>query len=163
MANELRTFVFVSEGRVLSPPLTTIREYARWMENYFDNFTCQLELYLCSKKKGETVLEWHPGTKIGRFFDMQGFHQSDYISWYLPVDTKGMQQLIKHNFAQAGDARGKLLRLYTVRQIEVYIKTVIDHEFEIGTKILEPVQITLSKEDAQRLVKPKMQPKRKLF
>lgn len=163
MAKELRTFVLVSEGKILSPTLVTIREYAGWMEKYFDKYTCALELYIPAKKNGGTVFEWHPGTKIGRFFDMQGIKKSELTSWYLPVDTKGMQQLIKHNFATAGDARNKLLRLYTVKQIDTYIKAVIDNSFEIGTKIIEPVQITISKEDAERLVKPRVPARKKLF
>lgn len=163
MANELRTFVFVCEGKILSPPLVTIREYATWMEKYFDKFTCQLELYLPAKKSGGVVLEWHPGTKIGRFFDMQGFNAEGYVSWWLPTDTKGMEQLVKHGFAIKGDARSNLLRIYTIHQIELYLKSTIDSGFYLGDKIIQPVQITLTNNDVQRLVKPRLKNKRKLF
>lgn len=163
MAKELRTFVLVSEGKILSPALVTVREYANWMEKYFDEYTCHLELYLNSKKNGGTVSEWHPGTKIGRFFDMQGFKNSNLQSWYIDSQSKGVRQLIKHGFATPNDSRSGLLRLYSVQQIELYIKTAIDQSFEIGTKIIEPVQITITKEDAEKLVKPRIAAKRKLF
>lgn len=163
MANELRTFVLVSNNNVLSPALITVREYATWMEKYFDESICHLELYLNSKKNGGTVSEWHPGTKIGRFFDMQGFKKDELTSWYLPTDSKALPQLIKHGFATINDSRSGLLRLYTIPQIELYIKTAIDDSFNIANKILPPIQITLSQEDTEKLVKPKIKAKRKLF
>lgn len=163
MANELRTFVLVSNNKVLSPALITVREYATWMEKYFDEYTCHLELYLNSKKNGGTVSEWHPGTKIGRFFDMQDFKKDELTSWYLPTDSKALPQLIKHGFATANDSRSGLLRLYTLPQIELYIKTAIDNSFTLGNKVLPPIQITLTDDDVHKLVKPRIKAKRKLF
>ena len=163
MANELRTFVLVNNNKVLSPALITVREYATWMEKYFDEYTCHLELYLNSKKNGGIVSEWHPGTKIGRFFDMQGFKKPELKSWYLPADSKALPQLIKHGFVTANDSRSGLLRLYTVQQIELYIKTAIDNSFSISDKILPPIQITMKPDEANRLVKPNIKAKRKLF
>ena len=163
MAKELRTFVLVSEGKILSPTLVTIREYAGWMEKYFDKYTCQLELYIPAKKSGGTVSEWHPGTKIGRFFDMQEFKKSELQSWYLPNDCKGFKQLIKHGFVTGNDSKSGLLRMYTLSQLDLYIKKAIDDSFEISGKFLPPIQITITKEEAERLVKPRIAAKRKLF
>ena len=164
MAKELRTLVLVCENKIISPPLVTVREYASWMEKYFDTYTCHLELYLNSKKNGDTVSEWHPGTKIGKFFDMQNFKSNpDLISWFIPTDTKAMQQLIKHGFASANDSKNGLLRLYTVQQIELYIRTAIDNSFQLGNKIIDPKQITLATKEKERLVRPRIIVKRKLF
>lgn len=152
MAKELRTFVLVHKGKVISPPLVTIREYAAWMEKYFDEYTCHIELYLPAKKDGITVWEWHPGTKLGTFFD----HKCRNLkSWQIQNDTNIMGQLIRHGFATSTDCHTRKLRLYTVRQIEVYIKTVIDHSFELGTKIIDPIQITVTEADMQGVIQPK--------
>jgi hypothetical protein len=63
---QLDTFQLVNEDRVISPILTTTRKYGDWFEGTFDEYTSQMELYMKSKKKsGESLLERHPGTRIG--------------------------------------------------------------------------------------------------
>ena len=54
MKSQLRTFQLVKNDKVISPILTTIREYGRWFEATFDEYTTASELYMKSKKGKET-------------------------------------------------------------------------------------------------------------
>ena len=58
---ELRTFVISHKGKIISPVLTTTREYGRWMLLTFDGYTCEKELHLYSNKDGLMTL--------GSFYD----------------------------------------------------------------------------------------------
>lgn len=161
---KLRTFVLVYEDKVISPMLTTVREYAGWMESTFDETICQIHLYLNSKKAtGQTVSEWHPGTRIGYFFDSHKFTKFESHSWFIPVTGKAMNQLEQHSLAEKKDKSNttQSLRLYTVDQIQLYVTNEIDKDLKVD--ILEPQQIVLSKSDMRLLVKPNIPNKRKLF
>ena len=77
--DKIQTFVLVHDNEVISPALVTIREYGRWFEETFDEYTSQMELYMKSVKKGgESVLEWHPGTRIGKYFDTVKLNGQQY-------------------------------------------------------------------------------------
>lgn len=164
---KLKTFVLVYEDKTISPELVTVREYADWMERTFDEIICHQHLYLNSKKiDGQVVSEWHPGTRIGNFFDHGQFFKSTLHNWYLPNDGKAMKQLVKHGLAELKDCstyfNSQRLRLYTVEQIQLYIKNNVDRNFQITT--LEPKQIVLSKNDNTNLIQPaKKQIKKALF
>ena len=162
---KLRTFVLVYEDKVISPMLTTVREYANWMEGTFDETICQMHLYLNSKKaNGQIVSEWHPGTRIGYFFDKHEFNKPESHSWFIPVEYKAMKQLVQHNFAVVKDrsSTSQNLRLYTVDQIQLYVTNEIDKDFKV--EALEPQQLVLSKADMNELEKPAQSTKkRKLF
>lgn len=165
---ELRTFVLVYEGKVISPLLVTVREYANWLESVFDSSICHQHLYLSARKSdGTFVFEWHPGTRLGTFFDNQPFYKPELQSWFIRSDGKAMSQLIQHKFAESRDSslyhKEQRLRVYTVEQIEVYIKTAIDNTFSLTDKILSPKQITLSKSDMDTLVRPVQSKKKRLF
>ena len=165
---KLRTFVLVYEDKVISPSLVTVREYANWMESVFDETICHMHLYLNSKKvNGQVVSEWHPGTRLGSFFDNQNFHKDTLQSWYLSNNSKAMQQLLKHNFAELKDCsvyhKQSMLRLYTVEQLELYIKTAIDRSFSLSNKIMDSKQIVLSKSDMTTLIRPMQTKKKMLF
>ena len=145
---KLRTFVLVNQDKVISPPLISIREYGEWMEKTFDESICQLELYIPSNKgDGQKALEWHPGTHIGNFFDSNKFFKPELSSWFISSKSKAFSQLLKHNFVTSQDCRSTKLRLYTVNQIELYIKSHIDSTFNTDNIYLEPKQITLSSAD----------------
>lgn len=161
MAEKIRTFVLVYENKIISPPLVTIREYANWMEKYFDEYTCHLTLYINANKGGGTAAEWHPGTRIGQFFDHNRFSSSELCSWFIPNNMKAMEQLEQHNFAVKRD--GKMLRLYTIKQVELYLKNTVDDTFTFGNNIVPPKQIVLSKEDYSSLIQPKQQVRKRLF
>lgn len=165
---KLRTFVLVYEDKTLSPPLVSVREYAKWLEVTFNETICHMHLYLNSKKAdGQIVSEWHPGTRLGSFYDNQSFHKPELQSYYLSSNDKGMQQLIKHTFAELKDCsiyhKKSMLRLYTVQQIELYVKTSIDKSFNIANDIMDPKQIVLSKSDMDTLIKPVVSKRKALF
>ena len=161
---KIRTFVLVYEDKVISPQLVTVREYANWMEQTFDETICHMHLYLNSKKaNAQIVSEWHPGTKLGSFFDNQEFHKPELHSWYINSKSKAIQQLIKHKLAELKDCQGDKLRVYTVNQIELYIQSNVDNQFSIADKLIHPKQIVLSKNDMAALKRPTMKQKRKLF
>ena len=165
---KLRTFVLVYEDKTISPCLVSVREYASWMESVFDETICHMHLYLNSKKAdGQVVSEWHPGTRLGSFFDNQQFHRPTLQSWYLGSSDKAMKQLIKHKFAEMKDCStyhgNSMLRLYTVDQIETYIKTAVDSSFNMADKFMSPKQIVLSASDMDILIKPTVIKKKTLF
>ena len=80
----LNTFQLVNNNNIISPSLVTIRQYGNWFQQTFDEYTSQMELYMKSKKNtGESVLEWHPGTRIGKWFDSHNIDSPKYKSWYV--------------------------------------------------------------------------------
>ncbi len=165
---KLRTFVLVYEDKVISPYLVTVREYANWLEQTFDETICHMHLYLNSKKAdGQVVSEWHPGTRLGSFFDNQTFYMPQFQSWYIGSSDKAIQQLVKHKFAELKDCsiyhKKSMLRVYTVDQIGLYVNTAIDRNFNIADKFIGPKQIVLSKSDMDTLIKPTQTKKKKLF
>lgn len=171
MNNPLNTFVMVYNDEVISPILTTTREYGRWLEQLYGASVAQLELYLKSKTKdGSTVLESHPGTKIGMWFDKKTFEKTEYMCWYVDQDSSMMNRLRKSNVAELRDCvevqKRRMLRLYTLNQIELYIKHNIDKSFSFldMSVYLQPKQIKIRDTDFDKMLKPvaKSQ-KKKLF
>jgi len=170
----LSTFQLVNNDKIISPVLTTIREYGNWFESTFDKYTAQQELYMKSKKKtGESVLEWHPGTRIGHWFDNSLIDSPDYKSWFILQESSMMDRLVKLKLAEQKDAipisvndikNRKMIRVYTVQQIELYLKNIIDRNFKIADYIFTPKQIKVKDTDMDRLIMPKQTvQRRKLF
>lgn len=164
----LETFVIVSDNNVISPILTTTREYGRWFEEIFDSSICQLELYLRSKKNtGESVLEMHPGTKIGEWFGRQSFEKTNLQSWFIYQDSAMMDKIRKFKLAEYRDAvpvtddKVRMLRCYTLQQIELYIKSNVDRNFTINNLFAEPKQIKIRKSDFDKIMMPKIRKARK--
>lgn len=167
----LDTFVFVSDNKVISSTMTTTREYGRWLEELFDSSICQLELYCKSKKKtGESVLEMHPGTRIGEWFGKQNFTSGNLQSWYLYQDSTMMDKLKKMKLAEYRDAipisvndeQGRrMLRVYTIEQIELYVKSNIDKNFSIAGLYSPPKQIKIRESDFNKMVIPQIKQQRK--
>lgn len=170
MQNPLGTFVFVYKEEVISSMLTTTREYGRWLEELFDSSICQMELYLKSKKKdGESVLEMHPGTKIGDWFGKQNLSAGNLQSWYLYQDSTMMDKIRKMKLAEYRDAipisvndkQGRrMLRVYTVEQIELYIKSNIDRKFSIEGLYAQPKQIKIRESDFNKMIVPQIKKQR---
>lgn len=158
MANELRTFVLAKGGNTVSPLLVTVRDYAAWMEGYYDPFTCQLHLYLINKNN---VAEWHPGTQIGKYFSSLVTNNPELKSWYIHKDSEAMEKLIRHNLATIKDCRGSKLRVFTVSQIEQYIKANIDPVFKLSNMLMNPQQISIK--DMNGIESPNFKTKKKLF
>ena len=167
----LRTFVFVHNNTVISPALTTIRDYGRWFEDTFDEYTAAAELYMSSvKKNGERVLESHPGTKIGSFFDKTTIvNNSSLISWYVMKDSEPIKKIMKLGMAEARDTipvsinfdeKRQMIRLYTVDQIEFYIRSTMDTKFLISSYCLPPKQIKVTDAGMEKIIFPKLRQKR---
>ena len=85
---KLDSFVIVSGGTVISPALTTTRQYGIWLPNVFDEYTVSQELFLRTKRGNESFLESHPGTKIGTYFDSNKFLKYELQCWYIPRDSE---------------------------------------------------------------------------
>lgn len=168
---QIDTFQLVNEDRVISPILTTTRKYGDWFEGTFDKYTSQMELYMKSKKKtGESLLERHPGTRIGAWFDSNTVNSNDYKSWYIMQDSPMFQRLVKLQLAEQQDAvpisvndekHRNMIRVYTVNQIELYIRTVLDKKFSISQYMGVPKQIKVRNVDLDKLIIPKVEHKQK--
>lgn len=174
MSSLLNTFVIVSQNKVISPLLTTTREYGRWLEETFDSSICQLELYLKSKKKtGESVLEIHPGTRIGEWFSKQDLQSNNLQSWYFYQNSTIVDKIRKYKLAEYKDAipisvndeQGRrMLRCYTVEQIELYVRSNIDRKFQINNLYAPPKQIRIRESDFAKMIMPEVkQAKKRLF
>lgn len=171
----LNTFQLVNKDQVISPILTTTREYGNWLEKVFDTSICNMELYMKSvKKDGERTLEKHPGTKIGAFFDKTEVHSSDLKSWFIEQDSAVMDRLVKLKLAEYKDAipisvndiQGrKMIRVYTVNQLDLYIRTKIDPDFKIEKHLTNCKQVKISDTDLEKVIKPEItgMTKKKLF
>ena len=154
MNNTLNTFQLVHKDRAISPSLLTIREYGTWFEQVFDNYTSQMELYMKSiKKTGETVLEWHPGTRIGNWFDTHELRSQGLQCWYILQDSQAMDKLRRHKLAESRDAipiavndkeNRRMLRVYTLEQVELYIKSTLDRNFSMANYVGKPIQIKVN-------------------
>lgn len=161
----IRTFVLVHNNRVISPPLTTTREYGRWFEEYFDEYTVSQELYMKSiKADGERVLESHPGTKIGTFFKNTRVSDTKLVSWLINKDNSVIAKIKKQGILENGDIWGDTLKVYTVNQLEFYIRSNIDKTFSIASEVTLPKQIKITDKDMSLLTYPQInQRNKKLF
>jgi len=172
--NLLSTFQLVNQDRVISPILTTTREYGNWFEGTFDNYTAQMELYLRSKKKsGETVVEWHPGTRIGHWFDTNAVSSDQLKSWFILQDSPMMDRLVRLDMAEPRDAvpisvndkeGRRMIRVYTTEQIQLYLRAVLDKNFDISKYVGIPKQVKVRDCDMSKLIRPQtITGRRKLF
>jgi len=162
----LSTFQLVNNDNVISPVLVTVREYGNWFQDTFDKYTTQVELYMRAKKKtGEIVLEWHPGTKIGAWFDSNKINDPKYKCWFIQQESPAMSKLVKLNLAEQTDivsAKGqKLLRVYTLDQLVLYIRTNIDRNFDINQYLSVPKQVKLKDSDLGTIIMPSIEKKKK--
>ena len=164
--DKLNSIVFIKNGRVISSPLITVREYGRWLESVFDEYTCHYELYLKSIVDGERVLEFHPGTRIGKYFDSTVFTSPKYNSWYIYSDSDIMEKLVRMKMAEyndvastsSGDRKGlRLLRLYSADQIELYVRTKLDKSFTIQSKLMVPKKIIIKQPDVDQIIMPRVE------
>ena len=172
--NYIDSFVIVNKDRIISPVLVTIRSYGSWFEKTFDEYTAQMELYMKAKTKdGESVLEYHPGTKIGKWFDSNTFDSNELHSWFVLQDSNIMYKLVKAKLAEQKDAipisvndpeKRRMVRVYTKEQIELYLRTLL-HDKSFQLPITTPKQIKVVDADLNKLIKPDFKPtgKRKLF
>ena len=169
----LDTFQLVHNDKVISPIMTTTRKYGDWFEDTFDNYTAQMELYMKSRKKsGESLLERHPGTRIGAWFDSTKVNSNEYKSWFIMQDSPMFDRLVKLRLAEQQDAvpisvkdkqHRNMIRVYTVKQIELYIRTVLDKNFSLSQYVGTPKQIKVRDVDFDKLIMPIEHKQNRLF
>jgi len=168
----LSTFVLVDKDKIISPVLTTTREYGRWFEDNFDKYTSMYELYCKSLRDGKSVMEYHPGTRIGKFFDSNKFTRNTLQSWFILQDCNVVTKLKRQKLTEIRDCipisvndsdHRRMLRCYTVDQIQTYIKNNVDRDFCIDTKILPPKMIKVSGKDLKGIIAPKVVTRKTLF
>lgn len=164
--DKLETFSLVHNGEIISPALVTTREYGVWFSYVFDNYTSSQTLCCRSKTKdGGVVLESHPGTRIGAYFDKNNFSKYELKSWYIDKDSEPMKKLVKYHLADIIDCSHygdrMLLRVYTVDQIQLYIQTTVDRQFKVGNMMLPSKQIIVN--DLSQMIRPELKKKKSLF
>lgn len=166
------SFVLVNNNKVISPVLITIRSYGSWFEQTFDTYTTQTELYLKAKKEdGSSVLQYHPGTKIGKWFDSNSanFTSDNLQSWYILQDSTMMKRLVTLKLAQQKDAipisvndveGRRMIRVYTKQQLDLYLRTLTrNNSFELPITV--PKEIKVKDADMEKLIKPNFTSTRK--
>ena len=108
------------------------------------------------------MLERHPGTRIGRFFDSGRFTQPDLSSVYILWESGITERLLSLRMLGRNDSssisidrdkKKRVVRLLTARQIEVYIQSIIDRNFSIS-RYVRPRKIVVVKDsDLEKIVK----------
>ena len=120
------------------------------------------------KADGERVLEKHPGTKIGSYFDKAKISNPELKSWFILENSKCIDRLAKLKLIEkkdvipisVNDEQGRrMLRCYTVKQIELYIRTKIDRNFSIAEYISTPKQVKV--DDIQYIITQEIKSRRK--
>lgn len=174
----LSTFVLVHKDKVISPELVTVREYGRWFKTIFDDYTTQQELWKPAKTDSTiSSVDWHPGSKIGKWFDKNCPESETLKSWYITQDSDVMKSLVKYHLAEYSDVCNNrklnsqvlqdtsgMLRVYTVEQIQFYLQSTIDKKFDISSYINASKQIKVKDTDLDKLIIPKaLTGRKKLF
>lgn len=164
-SEKLDSFVIVQGGTIISPTLTTTRQYGIWLQNVFGQDIAAQELFLKVKRGDISLLESHPGTRIGNYFDSNEFSKYELKCWYIANDSDVMEKLVMRGLAERGDCckfQGKqMLRLYTVDQIQLYIQTKIDRSFNFGDLLREPKQIVTT--ELSKIIQPERKKRKGLF
>lgn len=170
---KLQTVQLVCQGKPCSEWLVTTREYGRFMMGYFDESICSYLLFKQESKDGEPLRVYHPGSKLGTYFDTNKFSRQELMSVFVKPASRVFSKLIEYNLANYKDFNTikvsnyepqKLLRLYTVDQIELYIKQNIDYNFNVSSVVLNPKQIKIKPSDLMQIIMPSVSNKsNKLF
>lgn len=157
---KLNTFQVRCGSRNLTPQLITARSFGNWFRSVFSENLCRKYLYVGSKKKGS---EYHPGSRIGQYFEANCFKLDELNSWYIPKDSEAFSQLVQKKLASLGDVapvrkNSKLsgyLRCFTLEQIELFIREVVKDsgiEFELGDIATAPRIIRVFYQDSKLYV-----------
>lgn len=166
----LQTFQLVLGNKPVSGWLITTREYGRFMQNFYDERVCSYELYKQESKDGEPLRVWHPGSRIGQFFDTQCITQQKYMSVFFKQGCPVLNKLYDMNIANPkdfnfisvnGECKEQLLRTYTPDAIELYIKSKVDKDFTIAPVLMNPIQIRVSRNAMNKIIFPKCDKSRK--
>lgn len=157
----LNTFQLVHNGKVISPILVTTREWGEWFERVYDRYTINEHLYTKAKLGEQSLLERHPGTRIGRFFDSGMFAQTDLGSVYILWQSNIVDKLLSIRMLRGNDncsisihaEKKTVVRLLTARQVEVYIQSNIDRNFNISRYIGPSKSVVVKDSDLEKIIK----------
>ena len=170
---KIKSFQLVYKDNVISPVLVTTRCYGEWFSRHFDEYTAKEELWITSKTaEGDKGREWHPGTKIGRWFDKNCVNNPIFKCWYIPQNSKVMARLKKLQLAEFTDIIkyrsdtkefSRMLRVYTVEQLVLYIKSNYNYNMDLDL-VEQPIHIKVTDKDLEQIVMPKInKAKKSLF
>ena len=167
MAYKLSTFQLHFENGTTSPVLTSTREYGKWLETVFSPDICRTELYKAGwDRLGRPIWENHPGSKIGQWFDRQEFSNAALLSWFIHQDSRVMKRLcMDERIAEWRDAipisvsdkKGrKLLRCYSIEQLQLYIRSNLDKTFSISGRYKTPELIYVDDAEVDEIIVPQV-------
>lgn len=133
---KLKTFEVYNKDGNITQKLTTARELGRFLQNVYTPEVITPLLYVNSSKQGA---EYHPGTRIGIFFDTNTFNRKDLHSVYIPVGSETYKQLVSTNLAEKRDistisnkcGKTKCIRCFTLEQIQLFIDTFLSSEHPV--------------------------------
>lgn len=133
---KLRTFEVYNKSGNITQKLTTARELGRFLQKIYVPEIITPLLYVNSSKQGA---EYHPGTKIGIFFDTNTFNRKDLHSVYIPVGSETYKQLVSTNLAEKRDistisnkcGKTKCIRCFTLEQVQLFIDTFLPSEHPV--------------------------------
>ena len=133
---KLKTFTISKGNRKVTDRLVTSSEFGRWMMAYFSPNVYQ-QLLFVNGKEGPT---YHPGTKIGIWFDKQGnsFIKRTHYSIYIPTDTETYARLKEKGIVQPKDTstnckvagNKKVVRCFTLEQIQLFLDSFVNFNEE---------------------------------
>ena len=133
---KLKTFTISKGNKKVTDRLVTSSEFGRWMMAYFSPNVYQ-ELLFVNGKEGPT---YHPGTKLGIWFDKQGnrFISEKHYSIYIPTDTETYARLKEKGIVQPKDTstnckvagNKKVVRCFTLEQIQLFLDSFVNFNEE---------------------------------
>ena len=157
---KMNTFVLMENDVTVSPIFTTAREYGRWMKVTYDEFTCNYHLY--DKLEGDTTAEYHPSSKLNKYLDSLTDVDSSLQSWYISQSSNIVTSIIRQHIAAIEDCdivnHKRMLRIYPVDQITLYIKGNIDSNFNMINKLHPAVPIIINPIDHNFMDIPEHKP-----
>ena len=133
---KLKTFTISKGDKKVTDRLVTSSEFGRWMMAYFSPNVYQ-ELLFVNGKEGPT---YHPGTKIGIWFDKQrnSLIPKNHYSIYIPTDTETYARLKEKGIVQPKDTstnckvagNKKVVRCFTLEQIQLFLDSFVNFNEE---------------------------------
>ena len=133
---KLKTFTISKGNKKVTDRLVTSSEFGRWMMAYFSPNVYQ-ELLFVNGKEGPT---YHPGTKIGIWFDKQrnSLIPKNHYSIYIPTDTETYARLKEKGIVQPKDTptnckiagNKKVVRCFTLEQIQLFLDSFVNFNEE---------------------------------
>ena len=134
---KLRTFSVQNKNGIVTEKLVTSSEFGRWLTNVVTPDVYFPLLFL----DGKDGPSYHPGTRIGNFFSnaKNKFNSRKYYSIYIPTNTETFLNLKKLPVFSNKDistnckvgGRKRVVRTFTLEQIELFLNSTMNRQFNI--------------------------------